>query len=279
LSLLPLCLPAHAIAIPGEAKVEVLDIGQGLSVLIRTQHHSLLFDTGPRWEGGDAGQSIIVPILKSYGIPSLDLLILSHPDSDHVGGANSVAQAISIQHTFAGFERPHAFACLQKQQWDWDQVHFAFLYPRSDTPSSDPGSQRQQSHLRNNHACVLKVTSGAHSVLIPADIEAQAEQELVEESHQGFINLKSDVVIAAHHGSHTSSTEAFIEASHAHYVIFSAGWRNHFHHPHQDVIQRWIASGARPFRTDLDGAIRITLSASTLNINSAHQARHHYWDR
>jgi competence protein ComEC len=278
LSLLPLCFPAHAAPISGEARVEVLDIGQGLSVLIRTAHHTLLFDTGPRWQGGDAGQTTIVPILKSQGVFSLDRLILSHPDSDHVGGAESVAKAIAIQRTFAGFDRLNSFECLQGQRWSWDQVQFEFLYPRPETPSIANTSVRQQSHLRNNHACVLKVTSGKHSVLIPADIEAEAEQELVAENQSGTVELKSDVVIAAHHGSHTSSTESFISASQARYVIFSAGWRNHFHHPHPDVVQRWNASGATAYRTDQDGAVRITLSSTNIHIETAHQARHNYWN-
>jgi competence protein ComEC len=278
LSLLPLCFPAQAVPIPGEARIEVLDIGQGLSVLIRTAQHTVLFDTGPRWQGSDAGQTTIVPILKSQGIHTLDQLILSHPDSDHVGGAESVAKSIPIQRTFAGFDRLNSFECLQGQRWSWDQVQFEFLYPRPETPSSANTSVRQHSHLRNNHACVLKVTSGKHSVLIPADIEAEAEQELVAENQSGTVKLKSDVVIAAHHGSHTSSTESFISASQARYVIFSAGWRNHFHHPHQDVVKRWGASGATAYRTDQDGAVRITLSSAHLHIETAHQARHNYWN-
>jgi competence protein ComEC len=280
LSLLPVCFPAHATPISGEARVEVLDIGQGLSVLIRTAHHTVLFDTGPRWQGGDAGQTTIVPILKSQGIFSLDQLILSHPDSDHVGGADSVAKAIAIQHTFTGFDHPNSVGCSQGQHWIWDQVQFEFLYPRPETPSSDSTrlSSRQRSHQRNNHACVLRVSSGQHSVLIPADIEAAAEEELVEESKSARVNLKSEVVVAAHHGSRTSSTENFIVASQARYVVFSAGWRNHFHHPHPDVIQRWNTSGASAYRTDQDGAVRITLNSANIHIETAQQARHNYWN-
>lgn len=278
LSLLPLCFPAHAQLGSGEAKVEVLDVGQGLAVLIRTAHHAVLFDAGPRWQGGDAGQTTLVPVLKAEGIHRLDQLILSHPDADHVGGAQSVANALPIQSTIAGFDRPNSMACLQGQRWVWDQVQFEFLYPRPEPPSSASASSRQSAHLRNNHACVLKMTSGQHAVLIPADIEADAERELVQENRIGTVNLKSDVVIAAHHGSHTSSTDAFIHASHASYVIFSAGWRNHFHHPHPDVVKRWVDSGATPIRTDQEGAIRITLYPTHFTIDTAHRARLHYWN-
>jgi competence protein ComEC len=284
LTLLPLCFPAHATPALGEAKVEVIDIGQGLSVLIRTAHHSVLFDTGPRWQGGDAGQTTIVPILKSQGIVRLDQLILSHPDSDHVGGAESVAQAVTIQHTLAGFDRPHSLPCLQGQKWNWDQVQFEFVYPRPQSPETEISPyqdrrHRQQSHQRNNHACVLKVSTGSHSVLIPADIEADAETDLVQQAQQRQVSLKSDVVIAAHHGSHTSSTEDFIAASQASYVVFSAGWRNHFHHPHPEVVQRWLASGAQTYRTDQDGAVRIHISAITIQIETARQVRHPNWNR
>jgi len=274
LSLLPLTFPVHAAPAIAEARIEVLDIGQGLSVLIRTAHHAVLFDTGPRWHGGDSGQAIILPILKTQGIGELDQLILSHPDADHIGGAESIVKALPIQHTYAGYDRPGAIPCLQGQHWNWDQVRFEFLYPTTEPASS----HERQSHLRNNHACVLKISLGPHSVLIPADIEAPAERELVEQAQRGDIDLNSEVVLAAHHGSHTSSTAEWIAATHAKYVIFSAGWRNHFHHPHSDVLQRWIASGAQTLRTDQLGAIRLTLTPKQLNIETALQARRGYWN-
>jgi competence protein ComEC len=283
LGLLPLLVPAREPLADGRARIEVVDLGQGLSVVVRTGAHLLVFDTGPRWPGGDAGSRTLLPLLRAEGISHVDRLVLSHPDADHVGGADSLLAALPIDAVLSGFHRPGAQPCAAGQSWVWEGVMFRMLYPPPEPLSGLVGAARSDSmqrgghaHDRNNHACVLRVSSGSHAVLLPADIESPAESALLGDP-AGANLLASDVVIVAHHGSKTSSTAPFIAATGARWAVASLGWHNHYRHPNPQVVARWEAAGARFLRTDRDGALRIELDASGVEVNSARAARPAFW--
>jgi competence protein ComEC len=200
----------------------------------------------------------------------------------------------------ASFAWRGAHACERGQQWRWDGVDFAVLYPATtdqpDQPDradaadradgADPGdpaahavgtrSWSAQPHDRNNHACVLRISAGAHAVLLPADIEAPAERDLVRLSAQSA-QLRSELVVVPHHGSRTSSTEAFIAAIGARWAVISLGWHNHYHHPDAAAVGRWAAAGASVVRTDQRGAVRITLAVAGISVEDARTARPAYW--
>ena len=285
LAFLPLLWPSSQAPLPGQAMVEVLDVGQGLCVLIRTADHAMLFDSGPRWPGGDAGTRTVIPLLRAEGISHLDILLLSHPDADHVGGADSLLAAFPVHLVAAGFARPGAIACSQGQSWRWDGVDFQMLYPdsRADAESSNASvrdhartAARHDAHQRNNHACVLRVSAGGHAALLPADIEASAEQALLHNESVRSL-LSSDLIVVAHHGSKTSSTAPWIEAVSPRLALISLGWHNRFHHPDDAVVTRWSDHGATVLRTDLSGGLRVLLSPEGVRLATARGARPAYW--
>lgn len=231
---------------PPENGLEVmaLDVGQGLAVVVRTNNHALLYDAGPAFAGGfDAGESVVAPNLLGMGIRELDVLMLSHGDRDHAGGVGAVRKRISIQREIGTDEsRP----CRAGQQWQWDGVSFSVLHP-DDQNWSD-----------NNRSCVLRV-DGAFSALLAGDIEKAAERHLLQEDPA---SLRAELLIAPHHGSRTSSTEAFVRAVKPQQVLFGAAWRSHFGHPVAAVQARYLELGAQTHTTGVHGAVRFWRDAS-----------------
>ena len=224
---------------PDGLELSVLDVGQGLSVLVRTAQHSLLFDAGPAFdEGFDAGASVVVPYVLGRGLRDIDLLLLSHPDNDHAGGVDAVRAALNVRREL-GTARGEP--CRDGMRWEWDGVRFAILHPQHAGGS------------RNDDSCVLRI-DGPFSALLPGDIEKRAEARLLRAHGEA---LRADVLIAPHHGSHSSSTAAFVAAVRPQQVVFASGWRNRFRHPRPDVLRRYEDCGAGMTMTGGDGAIRI----------------------
>ncbi|MGE0357937.1 MAG: DNA internalization-related competence protein ComEC/Rec2 [Burkholderiales bacterium] len=276
--LLPLaCFRAPAPG-PGEAWVDVLDVGQGLAVVVRTARHALAFDAGPSWGAdSDAGSRIVVPYLRGEGVRRLDGLVVSHADDDHAGGARSLARSRAppwLLSGLAGDDERHGLAplslpCLAGQAWAWDGVAFEVLHPAADTP---PGSV-------NDLSCVLRVATAAGAALLAADIERRAEAQLV--SRYGD-RLRSRVLLVPHHGSRSSSTAPFVAAVAPEIAIVSAGWRNRFRQPAPAVEARYRDSGATVLRTDLLGALRVTLPGTAGEPPAARalaERRRYWWER
>lgn len=261
LCLLPLLWPpSHAPR--GGLEVSVLDVGQGLSVLVRTAHHSLLFDAGPAYEEGfDAGRSVVAPVALSRGLRGIDLLVLSHTDNDHAGGVPAVRQLLTVH---AEIGTPQGQTCRDGMTWQWDDVRFSILHP-DDAGWSD-----------NNGSCVLKI-DGPFSVLLPGDIERQAEARLLSVHHEV---LQADVLIAPHHGSKTSSTAEFVAAVAPQLVVFPAGWHNRFHHPRPEVVARYANCGAyaQLLMTGERGAITISGDHQTLKVAPWRDEARHFWN-
>jgi competence protein ComEC len=237
----------------GEMQVAVLDVGQGLSVVVKTAKHTFLYDAGPQLSSqSDAGSRIVVPYLRGQGIQHLDGMMVSHDDMDHSGGANAVLTQIPVTWFASSFKPPHQiklplthFSCFAGQNWHWDGVDFAVLHPS--VTSYQTGEIKD-----NNRSCVVKVTSQQGSVLLTGDIEQEAESALVGQQSP---LLASDVLIAPHHGSKTSSTIDFVEAVHAQQVVFTNGYLNRFKHPKPLIENRYIENGAITYRSDYHGAL------------------------
>lgn len=249
LCLVPLACPPQNAPARGFT-LTALDVGQGLAVVVRTAHHTLLFDTGPAYEEGfDAGRSVVVPYLLGQGVRRLDALLVSHGDLDHRGGAPAVRAALHpLQERGAMAGTP----CEAGQGWEWDGVRFTIL--------SGPADAVGESSPDNNGGCVLRIETGQHAALLPADIEKQAEARLVQRYGE---QLRADVLLAAHHGSRTSSTPAFVEAANPAVVIFSAGYANSYRHPRPEVVRRFQRLGSAMHMTGHEGALTLHVDPET----------------
>lgn len=235
----------------GEARVDVLDVGQGLSVFIQTAHHRMLYDTGVQfYNGSDMGKLAILPYFRYHGITSLDKVVISHPDLDHRGGLLSIEQKIPI-HELIVNDVPFYHRgknCHQYPDWEWDGVRFHFLPIKAEFAGFDK---------INNTCCVLQVITSGGAVLLPGDIEKQAEEYLTQHYPQ---QVKSDVVIVPHHGSKTSSSPGFIRQIAPKYAIISAGFDNRYHFPHQDTLTTFAREHVTVLNTIDCGMVSFTLS-------------------
>jgi competence protein ComEC len=245
---LAFALPALAwrppLMAPGGFELTVLDVGQGLSVFIATREHRMLFDTGPQSQSGRAAAEFsVIPFLHQRGDARLDALVLSHGDRDHTGGAAAVREAVSVTREWAGGNRPVPAAepCVAGLQWTWDGVRFEFLHPAAGHPRVK----------ENDASCVLEVTGVRGAALLTGDIEATAENEVLEHVNPGPV----DVVVVPHHGSRGSSGIDFVAALAPRWAVVSAGYDNRWHFPKAEVIERWQAAGARVLTTATSGAI------------------------
>lgn len=235
------CIPA-LLLLPArpELRVAVLDVGQGQAIVVETARHTLIYDTGPAYGSSDAASWAIIPYLRSRG-RSPDRIIASHGDQDHAGGVTSLRNAWP-EAAFSGRVRKGAGSefCTSKQQWQWDGWQFSILHP----PVTDRGTG-------NSSSCVLRISQGEHAVLLTGDIDAAAERQLLRDG----ANLKADIVTVPHHGSRTSSTEAFVQAVSPRHAVVSAGFDNQWRFPREDVVARWHAAGAEIVVTGEQGAL------------------------
>jgi competence protein ComEC len=250
---------------PGAAWVEVLDVGQGLAVLVRTAGHTLLYDTGPLYSAeSNAGLRVVVPYLRATGVRQLDTLVVSHRDKDHAGGVTAVQAYLPVTRLLTSIPELGGEPCTVEQQWIWDGVGFAILNP-------DSADYALKSKKTNSMSCVLRISNANGSALLTADIEAADERALIARLPD---MLRSEVLVVPHHGSNASSTTEFIAAVGAREAIFSAGYRNAFNHPRHDVLERYAAS--RQWRTDRDGAVRIVL-AGPPEVSAWRKEHGRYW--
>ena len=256
--------------LPGDAWITTLDVGQGLAVLVQTTTRTLVYDAGPAFGESDSGGRILVPELRSRGTNRVDLMVLTHEDSDHIGGALTVLETMEVEALASSLPPRHplnalariARRCRAGENWDWDGVRFAFLHPRAEDASV----------RRNNQSCVLRITAGGASMLLTGDIERQAELSLI--SHP---DLNATVVLAPHHGSRSSSSAEFIARVAPRWAVVAAGYGNRFGHPSAEVVERYRAAGAMVMRTDRDGAIHVVLKNGDLQVAGERARRPRYW--
>jgi competence protein ComEC len=246
---LPLFFPPQQLPAMGRAQVWILDVGQGLAVLIRTHGHSLLYDTGPRQGDFDLGARVVLRSLRGLGVSRLDSLVLSHEDSDHAGGAEAVLRVLPAQQLISGTDGPLARRlgtepCVSGTAWEWDQVGFSLW--RWEAARND-----------NQASCVLMIEAAGERLLLTGDIDQLAESALLNTP----MPLKADWLLLPHHGSRGSSSEAFLAAVAPHTALISRGRHNSFGHPHPLVLKRLTAQGIAWADTAEQGALYFELGA------------------
>jgi len=250
----------------GEAWIDVLDVGQGLASIVRTRQHTLIYDPGPLYSAeSDAGQRVVVPYLRFLGIGEVDMLMVTHRDSDHSGGTASVRAALAvgeIRSSLPGLGQP----CIAGQRWVWDGVTFEVLHPAAEAYAREAKP--------NHFSCVLRVDAGGKRLLLTSDIEAPDEAALLAR-YPG--DLAADVMLMPHHGSKTSSTQDFLQAVGAAQAVIPVGYRNRFGHPKDEVLARYAATGTQLWRTDRDGAVRIMLAGEGVALSGWRHERRRYW--
>ncbi|RJX30978.1 MAG: DNA internalization-related competence protein ComEC/Rec2 [Oxalobacter sp.] len=255
---LPLIFNAPSHPLESEAWVTVFDVGQGSAVLIETRHHRLLYDTGPAYSPeSDGGNRVVLPYLRGRGIHAIDKMIVSHKDSDHSGGALSILKSSRVDEVYASLPQESPITqfsskqrpCRSGEIWVWEGVRFAVLHP-------DAAAYAKPNKKSNEISCVLKVSVGAQSLLLTGDISKAEEAVLIARYGK---DLRATVLLAPHHGGAHSSSASFLETVKPQWAVFQVGYRNRYHHPRPDVIERYESLGIPYLRTDASGAIRFAL--------------------
>lgn len=231
----------------GQLEVWQLDVGQGLALVLRTRQHAMLYDAGPVVGDSDLGERVVLPALRKMGVAKIDLMLLSHADADHAGGALALKAGLQVQRVLSGEAAKHAEAlqaqpCVSGERWQWDGVSFSLW-------------QWQGAGDSNQASCVLLVEAAGERLLLTGDIDAAGEQAWLEDWQASRI----DWLQAPHHGSRTSSSQALLTATSPRGVLISRGRYNAFGHPHASVMQRYRTSGIEVFDSALHGALRLRL--------------------
>ena len=245
--LLLLVFPPRQLLPEGTAEIWQLDVGQGLAILVRTRHHTLLYDAGPRFGDSDLGERVVLPTLRKLGVSGLDLMLISHAHADHAGGAQAVAKGLPVRRVLSGepLELPtelQAEACESGRQWTWDGVQFA-LWQWAAARESNPKS------------CVLQIEANGERLLLTGDIDTAAERALLDSP----LAVTTDWLQSPHHGSRSSSSPALLAALQPAAALISRGQGNAFGHPHPTVLARYRQRGMAIHDSAEQGAIRLQL--------------------
>lgn len=253
-----------------ELKVAVLDVGQGTAVVVQVKHKTLVYDTGPQFtESFDAGGAILGPYLFAQGISGIDTLVVSHSDKDHSGGLNGFLEKVKAERMFVGDDTlleiyQEAKNCHTQKPWQWGDVYFEFIPLTVNHRTVD-----------NNKSCVLLITWNGQTVLLPGDIEARVENQLLRD---GKIPDALTVLVAAHHGSRSSSSPRLVRHTTPDYVVYSAGFRSQHGHPHPEVRRRFQDVGSVEFTTASSGAIVFEWFKNNAPVITEYrQAHRRYW--
>lgn len=245
--LLLLIFPPRSEIPEGVADIWQLDVGQGLAILVRTRHHTLLYDAGPRFGDNDLGERVVLPTLRKLGVDGIDLMLISHAHADHAGGARAVAQGLPVKHVLGGepAELPNewqAAGCESGRRWTWDGVNFELW---------------QWAHAResNPKSCVLQIEASGERMLLTGDIDMAAERALLESP----LAIPTDWLQSPHHGSRSSSSMALLDRLRPKAVLISRGQGNSFGHPHPTVLARYQKYGMAIYDSADQGAVHLQL--------------------
>lgn len=264
----------------GSLKVSVLDVGQGLSVVVQTEgvsgKHALVYDTGRGYEDGfNMADAVVIPYLRYGGETGLDMLIVSHGDNDHAGGTKKIVDVLAPKQIVLGEDVskgrfPFSY-CRSGYSWQWDEAFFEFLHPRKKIEKES-----------NNRSCVLQITYREQTIILPGDIESSVERQLQQHKmlfeHQELFERPVTLLIAPHHGSKTSSSKAFVLRLAPKHVVFSAGHKHHFGHPAKPVLDRYRDVGAKVWSTAEHGAVIFTWNnTGLLEVFSERVDAERYW--
>jgi competence protein ComEC len=235
--------------LPGALRFALLDVGQGLAAVVQTREHVLVYDAGPTFRsGGDAAASVIAPYLAHRGVGRLDMLVISHDDNDHSGGAETLLRRFAVRRLVSSGavtglpQQPEV--CVAGGAWQWDGVSFEWLHPGGKLLKKD-----------NDRSCVLLVRTSNHSILLTGDIESRAERQMLAR----VTPRQVDLVVAPHHGSKTSSSAGLVAATHPKWVLYAVGHQNRWGFPAESIVRRWATAGVQSLATDSAGAIELEL--------------------
>ncbi|CAA0091697.1 ComE operon protein 3 [BD1-7 clade bacterium] len=256
--------------------IDVLDVGQGLAIVIQVANKTLLYDTGAAWETGNMAEMIVLPVLYEQGIDSLDALVVSHADNDHAGGLGAILDRLPVGHIYASdipalatsvprnTVLPPNSACDSGVQWQWGDTTFRFH-----TVANSNGALSE-----NDASCVLMLVWKDYRIMLPGDIERDAELALLKTPQA----LNSWMMISPHHGSNSSSTAAFLDAIDPEYVIISSGFLNRYRHPHTEVIERYSQRQIHWLNTADVGRVTVSFSAQgEPSVRAARVDRRRFW--
>ncbi|RMN25622.1 DNA internalization-related competence protein ComEC/Rec2 [Pseudomonas coronafaciens pv. zizaniae] len=262
--LLLLCVFPPITPVPmGRVEVLQLDVGQGLSILLSTRNHTLLYDAGPRFGEFDIGERVVVPAIRKSGVRHLDLMLISHADADHAGGALAVHRAFPVNRVSGGevarlAPQLDAGLCENGERWEWDGVVFT-TWRWEEAPDGNAGS------------CILSVEANGERLLLTGDIDVHAERAAMG---SGF-DLRAHWLQAPHHGSRSSSSKRFLQAVAPVGVLISRGHNNAFGHPHPLVMARYRWLGIASYDSAELGAVSLQLGA--FGTPQAERAQRRFW--
>lgn len=264
---LPMLYPAKNQLDHQEFSITLLDVGQALSVLVQTDQHVLLYDSGARFSDRfNASDAVIIPVLKRSAISQLDKVIISHGDNDHIGGMTALAQAITIQEILTSvpqrLQKHHAKPCQAGQSWQWDGVQFDIIHPPSDYAPTG-----------NNASCVLHIYSSYGSVLLTGDIEKKAEQLIIKQLPQ----LSANIMVVPHHGSRTSSTPLWVKQVKPELALFPVGYKNRYGFPHAEVLERYQHYGAKTLISYKTGALTVHIKKTGISHHAYRHENRRFW--
>jgi len=237
------------------SKLIVFDAGQGLAILLQTGGHVWLYDTGAAFERSSVAENVILPYLRSRNIQELVTgVVVSHGDWDHAGGIGYLLSVLNPEHFWSGelarLQSPYpAMPCIQGMHWQFEQASIEVLYPAS--PESGLSS--------NNHSCVLRIWLEGQVFLLMGDLEGEGEQRFLQQNQQ---DIQADVLVAGHHGSKNATSYALLKRVKPKVVVFAAGYRNRFGHPHWKVLDRVSRMGAESYNTAENGAVSFVIDTS-----------------
>jgi competence protein ComEC len=270
---LPLLAPSRETIGQGAFETVFIDVGQGLSVLVRTQNHALLYDAGARYPSEfDLGKAAVLPTLRALGVTALDRLVISHGDNDHAGGAPAIAHEFPDAERLGGEPERSGLElrqCLAGESWDWDGVRFRLFAPAQDMLASvDPRGD-------NDRSCVLLIEGAGGRLLLPGDISSRVEPRVATQ----IAGVGTPLVLSvAHHGSRSSSSAEFIAALRPALAIVSAGWRSRYGHPHPEVVERFRAADVALLNTAAEGALTVEFPVGSKPFARAErERRRRYW--
>lgn len=265
--LLPLLIPDYSRPPEAEVWITLLDVGQGMSAVVQTREHTLLYDAGARFNRQfDMGKAVVLPFLSHQGIRDLDSFIISHGDNDHIGGAGSVLESMPVRSILSSVPEQitgkNAEFCRRGQHWIWNSVHFEIVHP-----------DRNSSLNGNNNSCVLRIHTGSQSILITGDVESLAESDMLQRSDR----LKSTIMTIPHHGSMTSSSAAFLDRVSPELALNTAGYRNRYGFPKQAIMARYQERAIPVLNTADLGAITVKLDKTGHTVVTFRESRPRFW--
>ncbi len=248
---------------PTDWTVDVFDVGHGLAVLIEKNGHAILYDTGAAWGNMSIAQLVVEPVLSKRGT-TLDGIILSHFDNDHAGGYDRLLNQLSPHWIRASDNTGKHLPCVGGETWEWQALTFRVLYPYKLV--DDP---------KNEDSCVVHISDGFNSILLTGDLPESREKYVLDAGD----DISSEVILVPHHGSKTSSSEAFLSAVKANVAIASTGRYTPWNLPNPTIIDRYKALGIKWYQTDKDGQISVSFSQKGWKITAQRRDIAPYWYR